>query len=297
MIWMQGLRRALFLGLLLLSLVACGGRTITFTDPQATQIALEGTITSIQATVLALEAEENESIQSSSLAQGELTATPSPNIVVVTATPEDTVTPLPTSTPTPFSTSTTLPSPTVAAASEGQTIVIVVTPTPAPSPTPKIYATAPILLEPTEGVVVEQGREILLHWSWNGLLAENERFDIKIRPDGQSRSAYVAWEEGTGHTFQANLSPGRYYWSVQVIEGIYTNDSGHPEDRVLQAFLSPESEPRLIIVSEKGPSNPRSVSQAEPAAPSIPYGLAFGGLGFIIFIGWVRKKSAETVIG
>ena len=75
--------------------------------------------------------------------------------------------------------------------------------------------------------------------------------DIKIRPDGQDRSAYVAWEEGLGHDLQANLAPGRYFWTVQIVQRYYKNDVKAPENRVFEAFLSPESEPRLIIVAAR----------------------------------------------
>ena len=36
------------------------------------------------------------------------------------------------------------------------------------------------------------------------------------------------------------------------MQGYYKNDSGHPDDRVFESFTSPESEPRLIIVAERG---------------------------------------------
>jgi hypothetical protein len=111
-----------------------------------------------------------------------------------------------------------------------------------------MYSDAPIITEPREGTAVEEKREILLRWSWNGLLGADEYFDVKIRPDGQNRSTYVAWVKANAHDLTANLSPGRYYWSVQVIKGYYNNNSGAPEDRVLEAYLSPESEPRLLVV-------------------------------------------------
>ncbi len=279
----------------------------------ATQVALQATVVTMQETVVALESNAQEAAEQAAAIQDATTSeedeaiippTPEPEIVVVTATPVDTPTDVPTATslptePAPTSTPTVPPTATdepVAEVEANQstqqdTIIVVVTATPVPSPTPKSYEDAPVLISPVEGAVVEEKREMLLQWSWNGLLAENEHFDVKIRPDGQDRSAYVAWEVGEGHNFVANLTPGRYYWSVQVIQGYYQNDSGHPEDRVFEAFLSPESEERLIIVGERPPDNPRSVSQADPAAPELPVSLALTGLAFAAFVGFIQRRK------
>lgn len=221
-------------GLFVLPLLACG--TVGVYNPQATQAAVQETVSAMQATITALE---------SSL------AVETPQVIVVTATPTATsaAAAAQSSLPTATSFPTPAPTPTETGSSQGQTIVIVATLT--PTPTPKTYTTAPIITEPRDGAVVEEGREILFRWSWNGLLGPNEHFDVKVRPDGQSRSAYVAWEDAEAHDFQAVLPPGRYYWTVQVIKGYYQNNSGEPEDRVFEAYLSPESEPRLIIVAEK----------------------------------------------
>lgn len=232
----------LFVGVILfMPTLACGA--VGVYNPEATQAAMQGTVVALQETITALEGNigQNQSDE--------------PQVIVVTAT----------ATPTPqVAGSSTV----VAASSLGQTI-LTPTPTPTPvdispqdkvvtlvatftpTPTPKSYPNAPVLIEPREGTVVEEGREILLHWSWNGVLGPNEHFDIKIRPDGQNRSAYVAWEEGAGHDFTANLAPGRYYWSVQIVQGYYKDNIKEPENRIFEAFLSPESEPRLIIVAER----------------------------------------------
>lgn len=244
--------------------LACG--TVGVYDPEATQVAMESTVVALQATISALEED---------VSQPE-----SPRIIVVTATS------------TPGSAQVPESSTVVAASSLGQTINLTPTPTDTPitispqekivtvvvtltpTPTPESYPDAPITLEPPEGTVVEEGREILLHWSWNGILGPNEHFDIKIKPDGQDRSAYVAWEEGLGHNLQANLSPGRYYWSVQIVKGYYKNDVKAPENRVFEAFLSPESEPRLIIVAERDDDDhkptPTRTSTPEPTSTPVP---------------------------
>jgi hypothetical protein len=168
---------------------------------------------------------------------------------------------------------------------------VVVTATPTPLAPLYRYETRPILTEPRSEAVVEEQRQILLRWSWNGLLGPNEHFDLKIRPDGQNRSVYVAWAEAEAYDLQANLAPGRYLWSVQVIRGYYQNDSGRPEDRVFETFLSPESEPRLLIVTKKPDKNPVSVSQAEPPAANVPVGIVVGGGAFIALLALTPKRG------
>lgn len=246
--------------------LACGA--VGVYNPEATQAAMEGTVTAMQATISALEAGVSQPA--------------SPQIIVVTATPASS------------STQASENSTVIAASSLGQTINLTLTPTSTPLPatiapqdqvvtvvatftptsTPESHPDAPIILDPRAGTVVEVGREILLHWSWNGILGPNEHFDIKIRPDGQDRSAYVAWEEGTGHDFQANLAPGRYFWSVQIVQGYYENDVKAPENRIFEAFLSPESEPRLIIVAARDDDDdddkPTKTPTPDPTSTPVP---------------------------
>jgi hypothetical protein len=244
--------------------LACGA--VGVYDPEATQVAMQGTVTALQATISALE---------QNIAQSQQDATP--QVIVVTATPISTFTP----SPQPLSENATV----VAASSLEQTIQLTSTPTPTPliiqpqdivitvvatftpTPTPAGYDEAPIIIEPPEGTIVEEGKEILLHWGWNGLLGSNERYDIKIRPDGQTRSAYVAWEDGVSHNFLANIAPGRYYWTVQVIKGIYKDSIVEPENRQLEAFLSPESKPRLIIIAAKSEEREKTPTPTPTPTP------------------------------
>ncbi len=142
------------------------------------------------------------------------------------------------------------PTPTpITITEQDQVITVVVTFTPPPTPTQ--HNEAPLIIDLAPGAVVVEEREILLHWGWNGFLRKEEYFDIKLKSDGQNRSAYVRWERGQAHNLVANLAPGRYWWSVQVVQGYYQNNSNQPEDRVFEAFTSPESEPHLIIVVKK----------------------------------------------
>jgi hypothetical protein len=247
----------LVLGLVMpLLTVACG--SVGVYDPEATQQAMQGTVTALQGTIIALEDRLNQQqVEAQVIA---VTATPIPKAIPVRASQstgnaalslEQTLDLTPTPTPTPF---TVQP--------EDQTVILVATLT--PTPTPERYTAAPIIIEPRVGAIVEEQREILLRWSWNGLLKAGEYFDIKIRPDGQTRSAYVAWEQGTAHDLVANLAPGRYYWSVQIVKGYYQNNSSEPEDRVFETFLSPESEPRLIIVAKHEDREPTRTPTRRP---------------------------------
>jgi hypothetical protein len=277
----------LTVGALLLTTIACN--TIGFLE-SATPIAntFEGTVTAMKATLEALEG-----------AQTQPTPQPSPQIIVVTATPTDTPPPSPTPLPTITPTPTPIPPlPTATLAPQGRTIVIVVTPTSPPTATP--YPDAPVNTAPREGYVVAQRRNILLQWSWNGLLGPNEYFEVKLRPDGLTRSAYIAQERGEVHDFEARLGGGRYLWTVQVVQGYFINNSGHPDDWVFEAFRSPESEPRMLIIDEvdddddydrrhhhdddddnDGSEHPPSILQADPPTPNISYGLSLGGLAFV----------------
>ncbi|MEM7345419.1 MAG: hypothetical protein AAF485_14355, partial [Chloroflexota bacterium] len=234
----MGKYKLVILGTIFL-IVTLACNSVGIYDPEAAQIALQQTVTALEGTITALENRD-----------ASVNDDPSPVVLVVTATPQ-TATLTPTSSPSPvqavgvtpagFSQGETLDiDPTITATSPPEVTVVVATLT--PTPTPKGYADSPVIVKPVAGLVVEEGLEAFLHWSWNGVLASDEYFDIKIRPEGQTNSVYVAWEAGTGHTFQASLSPGRYYWSVQVVQGYYKNNVTDPENRIFETFLSPVSE-------------------------------------------------------
>jgi hypothetical protein len=286
-------------GLWLVATTGCLGAGLY--RPEATEAALQATVSALQGTIIALE-------QTTS-AQVHLEESASSQPIVATATASPTR---------PAATSTLMPArlrPTASAtqrptatkrsgASQGETVALTASPTttpiptasptPPPTPTPLDLSAPPLLLEPGDGTIIEQSRNILLRWSWSGRLEPNQYFDIKIRPDGQTASAYVAWAADERFDWQADLPPGRYYWSVQVIQGYYQNDSGRPEDRVFEKFLGPESETRLMVIHERPPATPRSVSQADPPGPGLPYGLLIGSLAFIAFAGWSRSQPISS---
>lgn len=234
----------LMIGLIMvLPTLACGA--VGVYEPEATQVAIEGTVTALQATITALEKNIGPA-QSNPTEIQVVTATSTPtspppagsSTVILASSLEQTIQLTSTPTPTP-----------ITITSQDRVVTLVATFT--PSPTPEQHADAPIIIAPQPGTIVEEEREILLQWSWNGILKTDEYFDIKIKQDGQDRSVYVRWERGQGHNFRANLPPGRYFWTVQVLKGSYKNNSSEPEDRIFEGFTSPESEAHLIIVSEK----------------------------------------------
>ena len=274
---------------LLVVLFGCTG--VGVYQPEATETAFQATLQAMQDTITALETGQ------ASAEQPALESSPVMLVVTATSTPHPSNTPSPL--PTDRATSTlTAPSPrTPTISSQGETIVVVATPTPIstlPLATVIPAATAisseeslnmaPLILEPENGTVVEEGRNILLRWAWEGSLMDNQHFDLKIRPDGDTASAYVTWGETDSFAWQANLRPGRYYWSVQVIQGYYKGGIQEPENRVFEAFLGPESESRLIIVGEKPDDSPVSTSQADPLHPALYWGIIMGGLAFVGFV-------------
>jgi hypothetical protein len=271
-------------------MLACS--SFGFVDSDSSNVELESTVAAMRATLEALNTEPTPTV-----------IPPAPQIVVITATPSNTpmptLTPETTSTPVPIPTSTATEVPAVAP--QGRTIVILVTPTSPATVTP--YPYAPVNTGPRNDTAVGQDQEILLQWSWNGLLGPGEYYEVKLRPEVQPRSAYIAQELGLGHDFKAIVGPGRYEWTVQIVKGYFINNSGHPDDWVFEGFRSPESEPRIIIVVDDHRNNddddddrdsPTSFSQMDPPDPRIPYGLAIGGMAFLAFAVFTRYTSHQS---
>ena len=198
--------------ILMVLLVACGGLGLLATILTPANGPVLAQLATSTLTPIPLQSAQNTATPQPAQP---IATQPAPQIVVVTATPTNTPLASPTPIPTFTSTPTSLPSPTNTPAPVGRTIVIIVTPTSPATATP--YPQAPINLQPWDGAIVAQQQETFLHWSWNGLLKDGEYFEVKLRPDGQSRSAYIAQERGTGHTFTGNVGAGRYQWTVQIV--------------------------------------------------------------------------------
>ena len=188
-------------GVLLIASLACNSIGLFGPLPPTEDDGLESTVAAMNATIEALEVQQAQPSAVESTSRIIVVTATATNTPLRTPTPVSTATSLPTSTPVP------LPTATHTAVPQSRTIVIIVTPTSSPSPTP--YATAPIIISPREGVIVAKGEETSLHWSWNGLLTRpDEFFEVKLVPDGLSRSAYIARERGLGHDFRVNLGGG-----------------------------------------------------------------------------------------
>lgn len=181
--------------------------------------------------------------------------TPSPTIFPWTATPV----PAASNTPVPLSSPSPVPPPT-------STPVAVPTSPPPPTatappsatPTPKQIA-APVPVSPASGAEFVKGTHAELRWNWNGDLAADEYFDVRVWPEGAPHHG-VAWTKE--RSYQATGQPGiAYYWAIAVIRG---------QDGQAQAQLSPESEARRLVWIVPTPTPTPTPSPT--AAPS--YGLS-----------------------
>jgi hypothetical protein len=90
------------------------------------------------------------------------------------------------------------------------------------------------------------GNPTRFEWEWEGKLAPDEYFDLKIRPidDPKGKSVFVDWTKETSYSFNPMLDPKppleggkRYLWSIQVLQGYYDNNGNKGQYK----FLSPES--------------------------------------------------------
>ncbi len=165
-----------------------------------------------------------------------------------------TITPLPTSTtiPSPTSSPTITPSPT-----PWPTATLLPTSTPWPTPVlwqPESFSPPtlePIPIIPTStalptvqqfaapgGVVavgysppdgVDVFGNTILRWVFNGQLAPDEWFDIKIKPVGSHNSAFVDWTKNPEYDLRAwsGWSAGLYTWQIGIVKGHKEGDTKH----------------------------------------------------------------------
>jgi hypothetical protein len=78
---------------------------------------------------------------------------------------------------------------------------------------------APLSYAPPDGVDV--AGNILLRWEYPGLLAEDEFFDIKIKPYGSEDSVFVDWSKFPEYELRpwSRWTPGLYTWQIGIIKG------------------------------------------------------------------------------
>ena len=130
------------------------------------------------------------------------------------------------------------------------------TPNPSPAPTqlppstPSALHPAPVLLEPGPGARFNASEDIVLKWQWEGRLAENEYFDVRVWLEGHEHLG-VAWTKDIRYPIRPYSMPARlrpqaaeyvYHWAVAVVRGA---------DGILEQVVSPESSSSTILVRER----------------------------------------------
>jgi hypothetical protein len=198
------------------------------------------------------------------------TPTPSPTAgpaatatetVTAQPTPTDTASPTPpppatstpgasaTAPPSPQPTATVAPAATQPPPTRAPTATprrVPPTPSPSPSPTaspaPQAAYAAPRLLQPEDVVFLSQGagNQYLMRWRWDGTLAADEWFDVRVWQAGTPHYG-VAWTKQPQYMYDLCLKGnGVFYWSIAVIRG---------QEGEWLADLSPEAPPRRFSSS------------------------------------------------
>ncbi|HMQ54648.1 MAG TPA: hypothetical protein PKD98_21400 [Anaerolineae bacterium] len=154
------------------------------------------------------------------------TFTPSPWSATATPTSTSTATPLPTITPWPSPTAwpTATPWSAPVAWQPGDLVLSTVAPLPvvptaASLPAVAIEGAVPLNYAPPNEVDV--AGNVMLRWDYPGLLAEDEFFDIKIKPYGSENSVFVDWTKSTEYELRpwSGWTPGVYTWQIGIIKG------------------------------------------------------------------------------
>lgn len=199
------------------------------------------------------------------------TSSPTPQLPTDTPTPTETPTNTPTpptATATPASTPTDTPRPTQTPTNTPTPTATVTNPpvptsTPTATPTPTFYP-APLLTGPENGVDA-LGTFPPLLWTWEGTLAEDEYFEVRIWHENFPDPQALGWVKQ--EVFDYNISQGafgNYNWSIIIVKDsqVRTKDWYKPElwpypvwehdpeeDPGSIQFLSRESERRFFKFS------------------------------------------------
>ena len=85
----------------------------------------------------------------------------------------------------------------------------------------------PVSYSPPDGVDVFGNT--ILRWVYYGQLAQDEYFDIRIKPLGSNDSAFVDWTKSTEYELHpwSGWTPGLYTWQIGIIKGYYEGESKH----------------------------------------------------------------------
>lgn len=166
-------------------------------------------------------------------AQAPTTATPTPTLTPSPTRPLPTPTPPPTATPTPWPTLTPVPTATPWTAPVAWKPASL--PLPVLEPLPVVPTRAvvavtglvPVSYSPPDGIDVFGG--VLLRWEYGSELAEDEWFDIKIKPFGSNDSVFVDWSKTKEYNLNAwaGWTPGLYTWQIGLIKGYKEGDTKH----------------------------------------------------------------------
>ncbi|MDM8519226.1 hypothetical protein QUF64_04205 [Anaerolineales bacterium HSG6] len=176
-----------------------------------------------------------------------LADTPSPTATSPASTimpySSPTSSPSPTPSPTLWFTPTPLPSPT-----PWSTPVAWVAPTQLPlpptlAPVPVIPALTPVsIVSNVQNIAggaipvsysppddVDVFGDTVLHWEFYGHLAEDEFFDIKIKPLGNENSVFVDWTKDNKYHLipWSGWQGGAYTWQIGIIKGHLEGDTKH----------------------------------------------------------------------
>jgi hypothetical protein len=94
---------------------------------------------------------------------------------------------------------------------------------------------------PPDGIDVFGGTH--LRWTFYGQLAEDEFFDIKIKPYGSHDSAFVDWSKSPEYELHPwnGWKPGLYTWQIGIVKGYLEGETKH-----FLADTGRDSQPFLI---------------------------------------------------
>lgn len=105
------------------------------------------------------------------------------------------------------------------------TVAPTATPVPTPTATPGPRWPAPQLLTPVDEAAFEQG-DVLLQWLSVGVLASDERYVVRVMPEGQVRSELIDVTVGNSYRIpqewleRQTRRSNRFFWRVQVVRDV-----------------------------------------------------------------------------
>jgi hypothetical protein len=91
----------------------------------------------------------------------------------------------------------------------------------------KSGCTEPIVSPPSDGFTV--GGKIILCWTYNGELTEDEYFDIRVKPKDSNDSVFTAWTKEKRYELNpwSSWSENDYILQIGIIKGYYEGEKEH----------------------------------------------------------------------